>query len=269
MTGKSFFIGDVHGCDELLRAVLGKIEDLSGGDSAPPRVMFLGDIVDRGINSGACLDLVIKTLEKWPRSVLIRGNHDQMFLDVLQGTSTPKRAKFWYEEVGGFDTCASYGGSGEMGETVRVIISNHPDHLSVLQNSSLIERDGAFVICHAGINAWLPLDEQSEHDLLWIRDGFLDRVDDRMPPVIHGHSIMGDLPVVTENRISLDTGAYESGRLTFLCIDRAYKELDFFQTNGDALIKRIEPVVHDRGWGSLIDRIEGYDNRIDRLLEVE
>lgn len=56
-------------------------------------------------------------------------------------------------------------------------------------------RDGPFIACHAGINSWLPLDQQSPHDLMWITDGFLDRVDPQMVPIIHGHSIMGELPV--------------------------------------------------------------------------
>ncbi|NTF23610.1 hypothetical protein G6L37_35135 [Agrobacterium rubi] len=266
MTAKSFFIGDVHGCDTLLRSVLSKIEDICAGDAEAPVVHFLGDIVDRGVDSRTCLDLVGQTLEKWNRSIFVRGNHDQMFLDVLEGIATKKRADFWYDEVGGFDTCASYDGAMEMDGTIAKIRSLHPGHLELLRNSSLIARDGAFVVCHAGINAWLPLDQQSEHDLMWITDGFLDRTDEMMPPVIHGHSIMGDLPVVTENRISLDTGAYESGRLSFLCIDRDRKELDFFQTDGDGTVSMIEPVIHDRGYGSLIDRFEGYANRIDQLL---
>jgi serine/threonine protein phosphatase 1 len=119
-----------------------------------------------------------------------------------------------------------------------------------------MERDGAFVACHAGINGWVPLDQQDPHDLMWITDGFLDRVDALMPPVIHGHSVMGDLPVVTENRISLDTGAYENGRLTFLCIDREKLKIEFLQTSGDGSISTVQPVIHDRGRGSLLDRMD-------------
>jgi serine/threonine protein phosphatase 1 len=37
--------------------------------------------------------------------------------------------------------------------------------------------------------------------------------------VVHGHTIVGDAPVVTSNRISIDTGAYRSGILTAAVLD--------------------------------------------------
>jgi serine/threonine protein phosphatase 1 len=90
---------------------------------------------------------------------------------------------------------------------------------------------------------------------MWIKDGFLDRVDPYMPPVIHGHSFMGDNPVITENRISLDTGAYESGRLTMLCLDRTASRMTFLQSR-DRRVRPIDPEVHDRGRGSILDRLD-------------
>jgi serine/threonine protein phosphatase 1 len=114
---------------------------------------------------------------------------------------------------------------------------------------------GAFTACHAGINGWLPIDKQDRHDLMWITDGFLDRVDERMPPVIHGHTPMGELPVVTENRISIDTGAYETGRLTAFYLDRVDKGYDFYQATAEG-VGRISPVVHNRGMGSVLDRMD-------------
>lgn len=261
MIGKSFFIADVHGQDDLLASALGRIEDVSSGDRVSPRVVFLGDLVDRGIGTKDVLEAVCMTIRKWPRSVAILGNHDHLVLEILDGTSSRKKTDFWYNNAGGFDTCASYDPEGELKPFIRAIRETYPHHVELLRNASLMERDGAFVACHAGINGYLPLDRQDPHDLMWISDGFLDRVDETMPPVIHGHSIMGDLPVVTENRISLDTGAYESGRLTFLCIDRDSRKMEFLQARRDGSVSTVQPLVHDRGRGSLLDRM-------DSLLEV-
>jgi serine/threonine protein phosphatase 1 len=187
---------------------------------------------------------------------MLMGNHDQLLLEILEGTSPKKKADFWYNKAGGFETCASYCPEGELKMAMRVIKRDYPHHVDLLRNASLMARDGAFVACHAGINGWLSIDQQHEHDLLWITDGFLDRVDDTMPPVIHGHSIMGDFPVITENRISLDTGAYETGRLTFLCVDRDVGRIEFLQTNREGHISAIQPVVHNRGRGSLLDKMD-------------
>jgi serine/threonine protein phosphatase 1 len=256
MIGKSFFIADVHGQDHLLESVLGRIEEMSVGDAVSPRVVFLGDLIDRGMGTKDVLEAVCKTIGKWPRSVSILGNHDHLLLEIIDGTSSRKKTDFWYGHAGGFDTCASYDPEGELKPFIRTIRKDFPHHVELLRNASLMERDGAFVACHAGINGYLPLDQQDPHDLMWISDGFLDRVDEQMPPVIHGHSVMGDLPVVTENRISLDTGAYESGRLTFLCIDRDQRKIEFLQTSGDGSVSTVEPLVHDRGRGSLLDRMD-------------
>lgn len=256
MIGKSFFIADVHGQDDLLWSVLQKIEEMSAGDEMSPRVVFLGDLVDRGLGTKDVLQTVCDTLGKWPRSAVVMGNHDHLLLEILDGASSKKKTDFWYNEAGGFDTCASYDPEGDLKPFLRAIRKDFPHHIELLRNASLMERDGAFVAVHAGINGWLPLDQQHPHDLMWIGDGFLDRVDPTMPPVIHGHSIMGDLPVVTENRISLDTGAYENGRLTFLCLDRDNMKVEFLQTSGDGAISTVQPIVHDRGRGSLLDRMD-------------
>jgi len=90
---------------------------------------------------------------------------------------------------------------------------------------------------------------------MWIREPFLDH-HGRLPLVIvHGHSVMDPpRPVVTENRISLDTGACWTGRLTVLVFDQAKQELSFFQTDGDSRsIVKIDPLKHDRGDGTLMD----------------
>lgn len=57
------------------------------------RVIFLGDLVDRGSDSKGCLDLVASTLDRWPKSKLLLGNHDDYFLRIL-GTDDPDPAMF-------------------------------------------------------------------------------------------------------------------------------------------------------------------------------
>lgn len=47
-------------------------------------------------------------------------------------------------------------------------------HLEVLQNADRMIVDRKFAFVHAGVDPELPLDQQSERDLMWIRDKFLD-----------------------------------------------------------------------------------------------
>lgn len=71
-TGRDFIVGDMHGCYDLFEAELAKV----GFDPAHDRVISVGDLVDRGPDSMACLRLL---KEPWFHAV--RGNHEIMLLN--------------------------------------------------------------------------------------------------------------------------------------------------------------------------------------------
>ena len=77
---------------------------------------------------------------------------------------------------------------------------------------------GDYLFVHAGIRPGIDFAEQQAADLRWIRDDFLDCRDDHGKLVIHGHSITDDVDV-RANRIGIDTGAFESGRLTAIGLE--------------------------------------------------
>ena len=78
--------------------------------------------------------------------------------------------------------------------------------------------------------------------------GLLERV------VVHGHTPQRPpVAVATENRISLDTGAYFSGVLTALVIDRRTRTLETLATREDGRLRRGEPAPLDRGLGTVLD----------------
>jgi serine/threonine protein phosphatase 1 len=76
---------------------------------------------------------------------------------------------------------------------------------------------GDFLFVHAGVRAGIPLSQQKEEDLLWIRDEFLsnDKSFDKF--IVHGHTPVPK-PDIRSNRINIDTGAYATGILTLLTI---------------------------------------------------
>lgn len=69
--GQDFFVGDIHGEYELLLATLAQCQFNFECD----RLFSVGDIVDRGIDSIACLELLHQ-----PWFYAVRGNHEQMLL---------------------------------------------------------------------------------------------------------------------------------------------------------------------------------------------
>lgn len=74
--GRDFVVGDIHGCfDRLETAVAGL-----AFDEARDRLFSVGDLVDRGPFSDQALDWIAK-----PWFHPVRGNHDQMAIDVAAG----------------------------------------------------------------------------------------------------------------------------------------------------------------------------------------
>ena len=100
-------------------------------------------------------------------------------------------------------------------------------HADLLGTLRLWHAEGDYYFCHAGVRPGVPLQAQSAQDLMWIRDDFLNSRRPLGKIVVHGHSIEAR-PVVTANRIGIDTGAFATGVLTALVL--AGEERSFLAT---------------------------------------
>src|SRR2546425_7853764 len=104
-----WIIGDIHGMLRPLEALL----DLIRISDQSPRLLFVGDYVNRGPDSKRVIDLLI-TLQK---SRFIRGNHDDIFDQVLHdrcyapnASENNRIAAFqWFMQHGLDETLLSYG----------------------------------------------------------------------------------------------------------------------------------------------------------------
>ncbi|MBE0455459.1 metallophosphoesterase family protein [Roseovarius autotrophicus] len=210
MTEPIYAIPDIHGQDALLDEALERIE-ADGGPGA--RVIFLGDLVDRGSDSRAVIERLMAGQAEGRDWTVLRGNHDQLFLDFLDhGTIHSPRilsGKSWlHPRLGGAGTLASYGvraseGAPAWSEARAAVPRAHRDWLARLP---YWHDTGEMLFVHAGIRPGLPLSGQDPADLLWIRDGFLDHVGPHPWLVVHGHTAL-DHPTHFGNRIDLDGGA--------------------------------------------------------------
>jgi len=247
----TYAIGDVHGRADLLLAIVDHCVRDASRHGAAPRFIFLGDICDKGPSSREAYDIVADVLGEYDGSVLIKGNHDDMF-ERSVGRLQRNAVAAWLPR-GGVQTLNSYA-EGDLEHAMQVAGTVYADHIRMVNESSLMLDEGAFLFVHAGIDPAKSLDEQTERDLIWLRDPFMGHVGNLGRVVVHGHSIVGDRPVVTENRISLDTGAYVSGRLTAMRIDRG--SISFLQTDGTASsVVPVDPVFEDRGHGTAVDNL--------------
>jgi serine/threonine protein phosphatase 1 len=223
-----YAIGDVHGRLDLLSALLERIRaDLSTRPHPRPRLVFLGDYIDRGPECRGVLETLIgvKTSGDPPADFLL-GNHDSYVSTYLRDPDWYDQTRHWLQEnMGGNATLASYGvpGAGvrDPAATREAFAAAFPaEHLEFLDTCVLILRIGGYLFVHAGIRPGVPLDRQDPDDLLWIRRGFLDSTTDFGFKVVHGHTVV---PAVEHhrNRIAVDTGAVRTGVLSCVCLEGA------------------------------------------------
>jgi serine/threonine protein phosphatase 1 len=218
-----YAVGDVHGRADLLEQLLLRIDaDLKENGAANAIQIFLGDYIDRGPQSKGVLEQLIRR-GKSHRTVCLKGNHETYLLDFLHN---PAVLRPW-GQYGGLTTLLSYGLKPTLkgGEEEQAYLAAElarvmpPSHLRFLESLPLSFACGDFFFVHAGIRPGAPLTRQREDDLLWIRDEFLCHEQPFEKVVIHGHTPVRE-PDVRENRINIDTGAYATGRLTCLVLER-------------------------------------------------
>ncbi|MDO9416474.1 metallophosphoesterase [Pararhizobium sp.] len=211
-----YAIADIHGRADLLGVLLSHIADVAARNGSKPVIMFLGDLIDRGPRSPLVLDLVSSTLDLYPGSRLILGNHDFYLRALLRGQLTQEDAVNWMD-WGGVATISAYSDRPlpDFGGIAKDIRAAFPHHVDLLENALTYKEIGRFCFVHAGIRPGFALAAQDDYDLRWIRAGFLDHVDAFDHIVVHGHTITSSLrPEVHGNRIAVDTAAYRTGRLS-------------------------------------------------------
>jgi serine/threonine protein phosphatase 1 len=202
--GRDFVVGDLHGCVDALRYLLREIDF----DAERDRLFSVGDLIDRGTDSLAAIDLIDKP---WFYPVL--GNHEDSLIAVATGAM---RRHAWYA-IG-----------GAWAETL------HDDQLGELavRLSALplvrVVGEGAqrFNILHAeffGSDADLDAaaySDETRNQLLWGRGLALGSADPKrqqgLSPTYCGHTPTRTVKQIGA-QIYIDTGAFASeGRLTIV-----------------------------------------------------
>jgi serine/threonine protein phosphatase 1 len=216
-----YAVSDIHGRADLLQRVFAAIDHhLAHAGPARALHVFLGDYIDRGPASRQTIDLLIERGRRH-ESIFLKGNHEAFLLEVLQDAS---RLQSW-KQYGGFQTLMSYGlvppinpNKEQQEELVHGLLQLMPNHhRHFYSNLRMSFMCGDFFFAHAGVRPGVPLRQQREEDLLWIRDEFLQSDNNFGKFVVHGHTPVTK-PEIRANRINIDTGAYASGILTLLTI---------------------------------------------------
>ncbi len=221
-----YAIGDVHGCLDRLVALHEMIaEDLADRPAQYATLVHLGDYVDRGADSAQVVDWLINGPPvPADEMVNLMGNHEEMMLAAVAGADR-NAADHWLTN-GGADSLLSWGISRLVPPAEWAGRLPRP-HLIFLRDLAISHHIGPYMFVHAGIQPGVALDQQTRHDMLWIREPFLSCGDDHGAVIVHGHTPKRE-PIVLPNRIAIDTGAVLGGALT--CVVLEEDKLGFLQT---------------------------------------
>ena len=216
--GVIYAVGDVHGRHDLLTRLLERIFEDAAAFETTPKIVFLGDYIDRGEHARDTIEALIE-LARRPEAetVFLMGNHEHMLLRFLRD---PAAGLGWLR-YGRLQTLMSYGvgGVGKLraeGEALRLrgaLIEALGPHLGFIEKLRVSHHAGNLLFAHAGADPALPIDEQEIATLLWGCKSFRTTDRDDGFWVVHGHFVV-ERPAAERGRIAVDTGAYFSDRLT-------------------------------------------------------
>ncbi len=239
---REFAVGDVHGHQPQLDRLLDAIAAIARGDG---HLTFLGDLIDRGPASIACLRRAASPAAALGVGVctLLLGNHEMLMLMALSGRPDAADIREIWLANGG-DTTLEEAGCLPGARLLRTGVSRHKveralgtEAVERVAKAPLFRRSGNLVLVHAGIDPNTTLRAALDRPRLtlmddrhpcWIRGPFLDHngrfEGDRI--VVHGHTpeprvlaSKGRPPRpgwhrLDGSRLGLDGGSYATGIVT-------------------------------------------------------
>lgn len=157
----TYVIGDIHGRLKLLDQLISNVP----WDVAGDKLVFLGDLVDRGYDAPGVVERVMRLAKANPNIVVLRGNHEQMLLDCLDYGDL----QWLIPENGGLATLEGYG--FELDQLKDVSDIKIPEeHIGFFRGLPVYHEDEQAIYVHAGL---VPGEHPSQTDpevLIWTRD---------------------------------------------------------------------------------------------------
>lgn len=199
-----YAVGDIHGYADMLEEMIAKITEHAAGLTGPKHLVFLGDYIDRGPNSREVIERLMHLTIKGFKIVCLKGNHEDMLIRFVES----REAYSWLQN-GGWETCESYGCDNPS----RFYMHLPEEHRRWMKNLPVSHALDKYFFAHAGVNPKRPLTDQTDANMMWIRDEFLHHDKPLERIVVHGHTPSKE-PEVKVHRIGIDTGVGFYGRLT-------------------------------------------------------
>lgn len=215
-----FVMSDIHGMDDAFETLLKK------WDHEMPLIL-LGDLMDRGMGSRHVLERAYELSTQYDVR-LIRGNHDQMFLDYIDLKEKSER----FLRNGGDVTLQSLISvdftNWSRAQVADYLKEHYAKEITFLRNSRYFLIFGKVLFTHAGFNSdFADLQHTTEDEFIWIREHF--KKQNQTPYVnVFGHTPTHYIHEAEKHSIwmneqksyiGIDGGAVFGGQLNGLLLD--------------------------------------------------
>jgi serine/threonine protein phosphatase 1 len=180
--------GDIHGCANTAKVLVDRVKP-----TEEDQMVFLGDYIDRGNRVFETIEYLITLKEKFPKTVFLKGNHEDMFINFLKpqrmSEATDPRV-FMYN--GGESTMRGYFNESDKEEykPFEWTWDDIPEHHQAFYDSlEVMHVEGDYVFVHAGLRHNVPLEEQHDWDVMWLRETFMHNPTNQWDKtIVHGHT---------------------------------------------------------------------------------
>tara|TARA_B100000579_G_C22804240_1_gene841589 strand:+ start:1067 stop:1780 length:714 start_codon:yes stop_codon:yes gene_type:complete len=232
-------IGDIHGCLKEFKLLEKKIFSNEKFIKNKNLLIFLGDYIDRGLESKQVIDQIIK-LKKNINVKFLMGNHEEFMIDFL--FNKKNNIKSWLN-FGVDQTFRSY--NVEIVEYIKDGFDDHIinnlresllekmeiEHKEFFKNLDLTYSSEKYLFVHAGIDPQKQIKDQTKKDFLWHRsENFFNKDFKFEKIIVHGHTPEENI-INNPFRINVDTGCYFSGKLSCVLLNDLNDNREFLHSN--------------------------------------
>jgi len=222
-----YAIGDIHGSLNELTSLHKKILTHDKFNIKKDLLIYLGDYIDRGLNSKDVIDQILKIKNNKVNTVHLMGNHEEFMIDFL--FNKINNIKNWLN-FGVDQTFKSYnieivefiknGFEDDIINKLRDTLLDKigKDHIEFFNNLKVTFSTEKYLFVHAGVDPRKDFSEQTKKDYLWSRSNDFFHKDFKAEKIIiHGHTPEPNI-INDPYRINIDTGCYFSGKLSSVCL---------------------------------------------------
>ncbi len=215
-SGRIIAVGDIHGCINKLKDLLRRLS-IRDTDT----VIFLGDYIGRGPSSKDVISTLVELKKRYQRIICLLGNHENLLLEYVR---SPDEILIPYLRQQSIEAFLRSYGQKDLSH-LHELSFMPKEHVEFLKSLELFHVEQDYIFVHAGIMPGLPLEKHTAMEFCEIRDVFLDSDVEIDKTVVFGHTPF-ELPLVTKDKIGIDTGAVYGNLLTAVVLP----EMKFFHT---------------------------------------